>query len=336
MKSKIIIIITTLLFCVSATSWAQKDTSSVKKTPNQVKVDESIARIKKEIELIKNNIDSAKLREMASQLEKSAEEIGDAIEDIADEVEKKAEEIEERVEKMEGKNGKNDDNDDKSVIGTIKSKKGKATISTSSKVSRRTKMYFDLGLGLNALQSNNTVANTFYPETKVWGSRYWDFGLKFRTRLGGAHSPASISYGLSYLRNRLAFSNNAKVTATSNTDVTFSSVANATRSTALTIGYVTVPLSLDFKVGRKGKFGVGGYAGYRVRTKQDIEYKVGNEEVEESRSGNYGLNNVMYGVSTRLGIGGLVLTGRLNLSPLFAESTTYDYNMYSLGLNFGF
>jgi hypothetical protein len=334
MKSNIIFALI-LLFSASV-SFAQKDSTATEnkpaKTANQIKVDESIAKIKKEIENIKNNIDSAKLREMAKDLGKSAEEIGSTLEDIADEIEEKADKAEEKMEKkgikIKTKSDDNDDDDDDD-------KKGKGKKEKSSKPARRTKMYMDLGLGLAGMIEGSSVP-TLSPEYKTWGSRYWDLGLKFKTRIGGATSPAAITYGLTYLLNSFETTNDIKVDMKGGTPA-FAKVENA-KSTELNIGYITVPLGLEFKVGKKGKFGVGAYGGYRVRAVQNIKYRADNEDIDEKRKGNYGLNDLMYGASVKIGVGGLVLNGRYNLSSVFKENTIYKnlYNIYNVGLSFGF
>jgi hypothetical protein len=334
MKSNIIFALI-LLFSASV-GFAQKDSTATKNKPaksaNEIKVDESIAKIKKEIENIKNNIDSAKLREMAKELGKSAEEIGGTLEDIADEIEKKADKAEEKAEKKGVKiktDSKDDDDDDDDA------KKGNGKKEKSSKPARRTKMYMDLGIGLTGMKQG-TPTPTLSPEYKTWGSNYWDLGLKFKTRIGGATSPAAITYGLTYLLNSFETTNDVKIAMDNNAPV-FAKAEKA-KSTELNIGYVTLPLGLEFKIGKKGKFGVGAYGGYRVRAVQNIKYRADNEDIDEKRKGNYGLNDLMYGASVKIGVGGLVLNGRYNLSSVFKENTIYKnlYNIYNVGLSFGF
>ena len=330
MKSRIIVLFIALFSVSAVFAQEEKKDNKPAKSENEVKIDQSVAIIKKEIENIKKNIDSAKLREMAKELEKTAEEIGDALEDIADEVDKKADIEEEKADKQK-------ENDDK-TIGVIRDKDGKTTIKTSAKVTRRTKMYVDLSLGLTGLVDNiaSPVAGNFYPETKTWGSNFWDIGLKFKTRIGGANSKVSAVYGLSYLLNSFEFANDAKITMVNNAPK-FVKEEGATKNTELNVGYLMIPVGLDFKIGKKGKFGVGGYGGYRVRSVQNIDKKDGNESIDERRKGNYGLNDLMYGASVKVGVGGLVLTGRYNLSPLFKDTNKeYQYNTYNIGLSFGF
>jgi hypothetical protein len=324
MKSRIIVLFIALFSVSAVFAQEEKKDSKPAKSENEVKIDQSISIIKKEIENIKKNIDSANLREMAKELEKAAEEVGDALEDIADEVDEKADKEEEKADNQK-------ENDDK-TIGVIRDKEGKTTIKTSAKVTRRTKMFFDLGLGLCGFR-DQTLSN-LQGNYKTWGSNYWDLGLKFKTRIGGSSSKAYFTYGLTYLLNSFESNNDSKIELINNTPQTV--FVNNAKSVELNVGYITLPLGLDFKIGKKGKFGFGGYAGYRVRTIQNIKYRVVGEDISEKRNGSYGLNDFMYGASVKVGVGGLVLNGRYNISPLFENSTTPKSNIYNIGLSFGF
>lgn len=327
MKSRIIF----ALFALFLTSslFAQKDSTATKKpkSEGEVKVEESIVKIKKEIENIKKSIDTAKLREIARELGKNAEEIGEALEDIADELEEKADKMEEKIEDEKEFNG----------IGVVRGKDGSTKVKTSAKVGRRTKMYFDFGIGLTGIVNESPEnMSLVFPEYKTWASRYWEVGLKFKSRIGGAKSPASITYGLSYWLNSFESDNSVKLNYT-NSVPRFEKVANAVGSTELNIGYVTLPIALEFKLGRKGKIGVGGFGGYRVRTVQNIDLKTDTESIEERRKASYGLNNLTYGLNAKLGVGGIILNGKYTLSNLFKDDNK-DYNMgvYNIGLSFGF
>jgi hypothetical protein len=199
-------------------------------------------------------------------------------------------------------------------------------------------MMMDLSLGLTGLVNNTETVNptAVYPDYKPWSSNFYDVGLKFKTRIGGPGSRVGVTYGLTYLWNNLDFSNDVKIQMT-NDKPSFVVEENAVRSTELNIGYLTIPIGAEIKIGKKGKFGVGAYGGYRVRSVQKIRTKNGNEDISEKRTGNYGLNNTMYGVSAKVGYGNLVLVGRYNLTNVFNnDNKDYSYNPYNIGINFGF
>jgi hypothetical protein len=350
MKSNILTI--AILFFVATFATAQDDKKTTptptEKTQKQKDIDQSLSNIKKELEKIKSNIDSAKLREIAKTLEKSADEIASEIEGIADEIEEKADKIEEKYGDKDKKSDKKDDSDDNDDKGDIynKDKKGdkKSKMPNFSfkekkpKVERRTKTYFEVQTGLNGLVDGNgtAIATRAYPKVNTW-SWYFDYGLKWKTRIGAAGSPVSVNYGLSYLRNKYRFENDTKIALTPTGTPSFETLSNAATDPQLITGYINIPIGIDVKVGKKGKFGIGGYGGYRVTSRQILEYKTGTEKVEENRRASYGLNDIVYGASAKVGVGGLTLTGRYNFSPLFdTKNTDYKYNTYMLGLSWGF
>ena len=349
---KIKFLFATIMLFVVTFAQAQDDKTTPKpaeKSQKEKDIDQSLANIKKEIENIKKNVDSAKLREMSKKLEKSAEEISGELEGMADKISEKADELDEKLGgKSDSKEDKKDEADDKSEDGekdTYTKKKddknpfkGKFDLKNKKpKVERRTKTYIDIASGLNGLVDGNTAdATRTYPKLNTW-SWFWEGGLKWKTRVGGLTSPVSVNYGLSYLRNSYRFENNAYLQYNADNTVKFDLKANASEDSKLTVGYITLPLGIDLKVGKKGKFGVGAYGGYRVVSRQSLKYKEGSQKVEETRRDSYGLNNLLYGGSVKLGVGGVTLTGRYNLSTLFSDKNpNYKYNTYMIGLTWGF
>ena len=322
----------------------------VEKTQKEKDIDQSLSNIKKEIENIKKNVDSAKLREIAKTLEKSADEISGELEGIADKIGEKADEMDDKSGKSDKKDPKaskseNDDKDESEKDTYTKKKEDKDKGAKrkfdfgnkTPKVERRTKTYFDVATGLNGLADGNTAeAGRIYPKVNTW-SWFYELGLKLRTRVGGLTSPVSVNYGLTYLRNSYRFENNAFLQYNANNVVEFGAKTNASEDPKLIVGYITIPLGLDVKVGKKGKFGIGAYGGYRVVSRQSLNYKEGSEKVEQTRKDGYGLNNLLYGASVKVGVGGVTLVGKYNLSPLFdSKNKTYEYNTYMFGLNWGF
>jgi hypothetical protein len=331
-----------MLFVVTFAQ-AQNDKTTPKpaeKTQKEKNIDQSLSNIKKEIENIKNNVDSAKSREIAKTLEKSADEISGELENIADKIEEKADLLGDKADKSS-----DDDKDDENEKDTYTKKKedkkgmkGKFDFKNKTpKVERRTKTYFDIITGLNGLIDGNTAeVGRTYPKVNTW-SWFWEGGLKLRTRMGGLTSPVSVNYGVTYLRNTYRFENNAFLQYNADNTVKFDTRANASEDPKLTVGYVTIPLGLDVKVGKKGIFGIGAYGGYRIVSRQNLNYKEGSERVEQTRKDSYGLNKLVYGASVKIGVGGLTLAGKYNFSPLFdSKNSIYKYNTYMFGINWSF
>jgi hypothetical protein len=113
--------------------------------------------------------------------------------------------------------------------------------------------------------------------------------------------------------------------------------------------YITTPLHLEFdftkakdKDGKKifrthesVRFGIGGYAGVRVKSKQILKYEDGGRDVTQKTKGNFNANDFIYGVSTYLGYGATSLYMKYDLSPLFKDNAIKQNNI-SLGVRFDF
>jgi hypothetical protein len=314
---------------------------SAEKTPaaksaKELKIEQSLTIIKDEIKKIKSNIDSSNLDKMAEILEYSASEIEEEIEKITDEIEDELEAVENgsgnKSEKeipatSETKPDKKDKNDKKIKIERFH--KGK-----------RTKLHIDYSGGLTGLVDNTissgigpAVVNT--PEIKPWGSDFSEIGLKFTTKFGKGKGRLGITYGVAYHWNNLDFSNGVNIKMINDSPV-FTKLDGAVKSSVLNIGYLSLPLGFELRVGKKGKLGVGAFAGYRVHSVQKIRYADGNEDVHEKRYGNYGLNNIMYGLNAKVGVGDIALTANYNLSNMFKEDNRYVMNPYNIGINVSF
>jgi Outer membrane protein beta-barrel domain len=351
MKANILMIVTMLFFVTVTKAQDEKPKEAPKtaeKSQKEKDIDQSLKNIKKELENIKNNVDSAKLREIAKTLEKSADEIASEMETIADDITEKADKLEDKNDEKADKADSSDKDEAEENKGDIynkdkkKDKKGKFNLPNfkekKPKVERRTKTYVEVQTGLNGLQDNNGTlsAGRVYPKVNAW-SWYFDYALKWKTRIGGPASPVSINYGLSYLRNNYRFENDARLTLNSTGNPSFETLSNASENPKLTVGYINIPIGIDVKVGKKGRVGVGAYGGYRVTSRQVLSYKVGSEKVEEKRTNSYGLNDFDYGLSAKVGVGGLTLNARYNASSLFkSDNKDYQYNAYMLGVSFGF
>ena len=114
--------------------------------------------------------------------------------------------------------------------------------------------------------------------------------------------------------------------------------------------YIMVPLHLEFDFTKKeirddvnyfrthksARFGIGGYAGFRVKSKQILCFDdASGNDVEQKTKGNYNVNDFNYGLSTYVGYKATSLYLKYDLQPLF-ENNPVDQNNISLGLRFDF
>jgi hypothetical protein len=113
--------------------------------------------------------------------------------------------------------------------------------------------------------------------------------------------------------------------------------------------FVTVPLHLEFdftkakeKDGKKifrthqsVRFGIGGYAGLRVKSKQKLCYELDGNDISVKEKGDFNVNDFIYGVSTYIGYGETSLYLKYDLNPMFKDNAIKQNNI-SLGVRFDF
>ena len=231
----------------------------------------------------------------------------------------------------------------KSPRNKEKNKKYLDSIS-NNRSERRTTSQFVFAAGVNNLVTNGSAANSDY---RYWGSHFYEWGFTNNTRLFKNDNLLHLKYGISVMYNNLRPTNNRLFVANGlQTDLVTSSV-NLSESRFRNV-YVTAPVHLEFdftksKTNAEGKrlfrthesirFGIGGYAGFRVKSKQILEYNENGHDVTVKEKGGFNTNDFIYGVSTYLGYGATSLYLKYDLNTLFKDNAVKQNNI-SLGVRF--
>lgn len=210
----------------------------------------------------------------------------------------------------------------------------------------RTTSQFVFAFGVNNLVTNKAVANSDY---RYWGSHFYEWGVTWNTRILKNNNLLHAKYGLSFMYNNLRptenryFVENGKytnleVSATHLDDSRFRNV------------YVVLPLHLEFDFSGKTqkndktifrthqsfRFGVGGYIGGNIKSKQILCYENENgNNVRQKTKGDFNVNDFIYGTSAYVGYKATSLYAKYDLSPLF-RNNAIEQNNISLGLRFDF
>jgi hypothetical protein len=202
---------------------------------------------------------------------------------------------------------------------------------------RRTKMYFTLALGVNGLQQNELNKELVQPNLDVWKSRNTEFGILLKTRIGGVSSPVKVYYGLTYSRFSYVLKSqdfDYKTDVNAYPEAAFTNATNI-KDARLRIGYATIPLGLEFRLGKSGSLALGGYAGLRTNTSFTKEYNsVRDVSNHDEKNARFGMNNTIYGAQASIGKGGLSLYGKVNISDLYSDGKYY--NPYAAGIKWDF
>lgn len=209
---------------------------------------------------------------------------------------------------------------------------------------RRTTSQFVFAAGVNNLVTDKAVANSDY---RYWGSHFYEWGFTANTRLFKNDNLLHLKYGMSVMYNNLRPTDNRLFVVNGNQTNLETSPVNLKDSRFRNV-YVTAPVHLEFdftktKTNAEGKkifkthesvrFGIGGYAGFRVKSKQILKFSDDGHDVTIKEKGGFNTNDFIYGVSTYLGYGSTSLYLKYDLNPLFKDNAVKQNNI-SLGVRF--
>ncbi|RZJ31942.1 MAG: hypothetical protein EOO48_00565 [Flavobacterium sp.] len=204
----------------------------------------------------------------------------------------------------------------------------------------RTTSQFVFAFGLNNLETNKQVAHSDF---KVWGSHFYEWGITFNTRILNKSNLLHAKYGLSLMYNNLRATDNRYFVEDGNQTNLADSPINLGDSRFRNV-YLVLPAHLEFDFsGKKNgffqthksfRFGIGGYAGVNIKSKQILEYEdEDGNDVTQKTKGDFNVNNFIYGVSSYIGYKEVSLYVKYDLNPLF-EHNAIDQRNISAGIRF--
>lgn len=211
---------------------------------------------------------------------------------------------------------------------------------------KRTTSQFVFAFGGNNLVTDNALAHSDF---KYWGSHFYEWGLTNNTRILKANNLLHLKYGLSLQYNNLRptdnrlFDENAK-----QTDLIASGI-HLKDSRFRNVNLV-VPVHFEFdfsgsemkddkrifKTHQSFRVGLGGYAGFNVKSKQILEFEdADGNDVTQKTKGSYNVNDFIYGASAYVGYKEISLYVKYDINPLFKDNAV-DQNNISYGVRFDF
>ncbi|MES2410398.1 MAG: hypothetical protein V4535_03025 [Bacteroidota bacterium] len=237
------------------------------------------------------------------------------------------------------------------VDGKIKDTKDKMSVKWNwnrndsikkSKGEARTTSQFVFAAGVNNLVTDKAVAHSDY---RYWGSHFYEWGFTSNTRLFKNDNLLHLKYGFSVMYNNLRPTDNRLFVANGNQTNLETSATKLCDSRFRNV-YVTAPIHLEFdftksKKNAEGKtlfrthegirLGIGGYAGFKVKSKQILKYEADGHDITVKEKNGFNTNDFIYGVSTYLGYGETSLYLKYDLNPLFKDNAIKQNNI-SLGI----
>ena len=169
-------------------------------------------------------------------------------------------------------------------------------------------------------------------------------GVVWSTRLFKDSNIARIKYGFSFTYNSLNPIDNKYFVQDG--DVTVLNEFNGNLKKAkFRMDNLVLPIHLEFGASKKldrenyfrysthrmFKFGIGGYAGFNMSTRQKLKYTDGGSTQKDKIKKSYNTNNFIYGISSYIGVGDFSVYCKYDLNTIFNDPNSNQNNI-SLGV----
>lgn len=211
----------------------------------------------------------------------------------------------------------------------------------TERMNNMTFQQFVVAFGFNNVIDNN-ISSLEDSDYYFLKSNFFELGYTFKKRLSKGYTPLHFKYGASFLFNNLvATDNRYQVKSGDQTELVIH--PKSLKKSRLKYVQLIFPMHLEFDFSKPRKiddvdyytrsesfrFGIGGYGGFRVFSRQTLKYEEDDLKIKEKTTDHYNLNNFTYGLSSYVGYKSLSLYGKYDLSTLFKNSTT---SAVSLGI----
>ncbi len=208
----------------------------------------------------------------------------------------------------------------------------------------RTSTHLVLAVGFNnALTEDQSINDSDF---KVGGSRFFELGIAWRTRVFEQSNFMRLRYGFSFQFNGLKptdnrfFVEDGDLTMLEEYPLDLDKSKFRMDNLVFPVHFefgpskkVETPRSVWFSTHNKLKIGLGGYAGVNLGERQKLKYEEDGEKVKEKLKGDYNTNDFIYGLSGYLGWGDASIYVKYDLNPIFKDPNPEMRNI-SIGLRF--
>ncbi|WP_025741105.1 coiled-coil domain-containing protein [Aquimarina pacifica] len=206
----------------------------------------------------------------------------------------------------------------------------------------RSNLLFAVGLN-NAIVDGQSLDNSDY---KIAGSRFFELGWVWKTRVFKNTNVLRLKYGISYTSNGLKPTDNRYFVENDNETVLEDFEIELEKS-KFRMDNLVVPIHLElggsklekteksirYHTSDHFKLGFGGYLGANISTRQKLKYTVDGEKVKDKIKRSYNSSDLIYGLSAYIGFGDTSLYAKYDMSPIF-KNAEIEQNNISLGVRF--
>lgn len=182
------------------------------------------------------------------------------------------------------------------------------------------------------------------PNYKFGGSRYFEIGWQWSTRVFKESNFLRFRYGLAFQFNGLKPEGNQYFVENGDQTELEDFTVNLDKS-KLRMDNLILPLHLELTSSTRKdtelpnftkpsfKVGLGGFVGLNLRNKQKLKYKTDGDHLKIKQRSDFNTNNFLYGLSAYIGWEGAQLYFQYNLNSVFKDNPV-DENNFQIGLRF--
>lgn len=206
---------------------------------------------------------------------------------------------------------------------------------------KRTTSQFVFAMGLNNTLADGKLQDSNY---RFMGSHFYEWGFTYNSRLLKNDNLLHAKYGLSLMYNNIRPTDNRSFVVDGDQTNLVTNPTHLTESRFRNV-YLVAPVHLEFdftkaqesngktyfRTHKSFRFGIGGYAGVNVKSKQILKFEEDDLKYKTTVKGDYNVNNFVYGLSSYIGYRELSLYFKYDLNPLFQDNLVKENNI-SLGL----
>ncbi|WP_026837635.1 hypothetical protein [Gillisia sp. JM1] len=208
---------------------------------------------------------------------------------------------------------------------------------------KRTSSGLVLAVGLNnAISKDQSLNNSDF---KVAGSRFFELGWAWKTRVFDDSNWLRLKYGVSLQFNGLKPTEDRIINIDEGGLLEFVDSNSGLEKSKFKMNNLVFPLHFEFgpskkieksdyfrySTNRKFKIGLGGYAGVALSRSQKLKYS--EQNTAQLDRGDFNTNNFVYGLSSYISLGSVALYAKYDLNPIFKDPNIELRNI-SFGLRF--
>ncbi|MEW7290913.1 hypothetical protein [Aquimarina sp. 2304DJ70-9] len=213
-----------------------------------------------------------------------------------------------------------------------------------AKYDRRTYSSLVVAFGLNnSIVDGQSLDDSDY---KILGSRFFELGWTWSTRVFKNSNFLRVKYGISYQSNGLKPTDNRYFVENGN-QTELEEFGLELDKSKFRMDNIVAPLYFEFgpstvketentirySTARKFRIGLGGYVGANISTRQKLKYNENGDNIKDKIKRDYNTSDLIYGLSSYIGFGDMSIYAKYDISPIFRNAEV-DQNNVSLGLRF--